>query len=129
MDLIDQTNKYNELLSMHLKQLSNTMFTFELTKCCNYSTFVFLYKEDKVCDLFLQVGKHFGCKQLASLYLLDKEGQKVQIPFNSHTTLREFILEHSNSQNLKPVYDLPLPVVYRIYLDDGHHHHHESIDL
>jgi hypothetical protein len=120
MDLIDQTNKYNGLLSTHLKQLSNTMFTFELTKCCNYSTLVFLYKEDRLCDLFLQVAKHFGCKTLVSLYILGLDGQKVLIPFNSHTTLREFIFEQQNI--LKPVYDIPLPVVYRIYLDDGHKH-------
>ena len=124
MDLIDQTNKYNGLLSTHLKQLSNTMFTFEITKCCNYSTLVFLYKEDKVSDLFLQVSKHFGCKTLVSLYILGLEGQKVLIPFNSHTTLREFIFEQQNI--LKPVYDIPLPVVYRIYLDDGHGHDDHS---
>lgn len=124
MDLIDQTNKYNGLLSTHLKQLSNTMFTFELTKCCNYSTFVFLYKEDKVSDLFLQVAKHFGCKTLVSLYILGQEGEKVLIPFNSHTTLREYIFEQQNI--LKPVYDIPLPVVYRIYLDDGHKHDDHS---
>jgi hypothetical protein len=120
MDLIDQTNKYNGLLSTHLNQLSNTMFTFEITKCCNYSTFVFLYKEDRLCDLFLQVAKHFGCKTLVSLYILGLEGEKVLIPFNSHTTLREYIFEQQNI--LKPIYDVPLPVVYRIYLDDGHKH-------
>ena len=124
MDLIDQTNKYNGLLSTHLKQLSNTMFTFELTKCCNYSTFVFLYKEDRLCDLFLQVAKHFGCKTLVSLYIIGQEGEKVLIPFNSHTTLREYIFEQQNI--LKPVYDIPLPVVYRIYLDDGHKHDDHS---
>ena len=134
MDLIDQTNKYNQLLSDHLKELAGRMFTFELTKCCNYSTFVFLYKEDRISDLFLQVAKHFGCKQLVSLYILDSEGQKVLIPFNSNTTLKEFIFENTQTTQriLKPVYDIPLPVVYRIYIDDGHHHDHhdhESVDI
>ena len=124
MDLIDQTNKYNGLLSTHLKQLSNTMFTFELTKCCNYSTLVFLYTEDKLIDLFFQVAKHFGCKTLVSLYILDQEGRKVMVPLNSSTTLREYIFEQQNI--LKPVYDIPLPVVYRIYLDDGHKHDDHS---
>ena len=117
MDLIDQTNKYNGLLSTHLKQLSKT-------KCCNYSTLVFLYKEDKVSDLFLQVAKHFGCKTLASLYILGQEGERIIIPFNSSTTLREYIFEQQNI--LKPIYDIPLPVVYRIYLDDGHKHDDHS---
>ena len=122
MDLIDQTNKYNQLLSNHLKELAGRMFIFELTKCCNYSTLVFLYKEDRISDLFLQVAKHFGCKQLVSLYILDPEGNKQMIPFNSNTLIKEFIFEKQNV--FKPVYDIPLPVVYRIYIDDGHHHDH-----
>jgi hypothetical protein len=124
MYLEEQTNKYNDLITSHLKEIPNKMFTFELTKCCNYSTLVFLYKEDMVSDLFLQAAKHFGCQKLVSLYLLDEQGQKVLVPFNSHTTLKEFIFEYSNQQILKPIYDVPLPVVYRIYLDDGHHHEH-----
>ena len=120
--LDEQINKYNNLISNHLKEIPGRMFTFEITKCCNYSSLVFLYKEDKVSDLFLQVAKHFGCKTLVSLYILGQEGQRIIIPFNSSTTLREYIFEQQHI--LKPVYDVPLPVVYRIYLDDGHSHDH-----
>jgi hypothetical protein len=126
LSLEEQTNKYNQLISNHLKEIPGKMFIFELTKCCNYSTLVFLYKEDKLSDLFVQVAKHFGCQNLISLYLLDEQGQKVLIPFNSNTFLKDFIFEHTQSNNriLKPIYDVPLPVVYRIYLDDGHQHVH-----
>ena len=124
MDLETQTNKYNDLLTQHLKEVPGRMFTFEVTKCCNYSTLVFLYKEDMVCDLFLQVAKHFGCQRLISLYILDQEGHKIQIPFNTRSTLKEFIFEQQNNRILKPIYDVPLPVVYRLYFDDGHHHEH-----
>ena len=124
LELDEQIAKYNNLISMHLKEIPNKMFTFELTKCCNYSTLVFLYKEDRLSDLFLQAAKHFGCRKLVLLYILDQEGKKIIIPFNSNTTLKEFILEHTNNRILKPVYDLPMPVVYRIYLDDGHIHDH-----
>jgi hypothetical protein len=124
--LEEQTEKYNELISNHLKEMPSKMFSFELTKCCNYSTLVFVYKEDKLSDLFLQVAKHFGCQKLISLYLLGSEGQKVQIPFNSGTLVKDFIFEHTQANNriLKPIYDVPLPVVYRIYIDDGHTHVH-----
>jgi hypothetical protein len=126
LSLEEQTNRYNQLVSNYLKEIPGKMFTFELTKCCNYSTLVFLYKEDKLSDLFVQVAKHFGCKNLISLYLLDQQGQKVLIPFNSNTFLKDFIFEHTQSNNriLKPIYDVPLPVVYCIYLDDGHQHVH-----
>ncbi len=120
-----QTNKYNELISQHLKEIPGRMFTFEVTKCCNYSTLVFLYREDKLFDLYSQVAKHFACSNLASLYLLDQNGTKINIPFNSYTTLKDFIFEHTQANNrcLRPIYDLPLPVIYRIYIDDGHHNH------
>lgn len=126
LSLEEQTNRYNQLVSNHLKEIPGKMFTFELTKCCNYSTLVFLYREDKVSDLFITVAKHFGCQKLISLYLLDPEGQKVLIPFNSSTLIKDFIFEYTQSNNriLKPIYDIPLPVVYRIYLDDGHIHVH-----
>jgi hypothetical protein len=124
MSLEEQTNKYNDLITSHLKEIPTKMFTFELTKCCNYSTLIFLYKEDMVSDLFLQAAKHFGCQKLMSLYLLNEQGQRVLVPFNSRTSIKEFIFEYSNQRILKPIYDVPLPVVYRIYLDDGHHHEH-----
>jgi hypothetical protein len=120
-----QTDKYNTLVAQHFKELPGRMFTFEVTKCCGYSTFVFLYREDNLLDLYSQIAKHFACCNLVSLYLLDQNGSKINIPFNSHTTLKDFILEHTQSNNrcLKPIYDIPLPVVYRIYIDDGHHNH------
>jgi len=117
---LNQQGKYNDLISQHLKEIPGRMFTFELTKCCNYSTLMFIYKEDNISDLFLQVAKHLGCQQLKSLYLLDESGQKVPIPFNSTTLIKEFII--ANRSNMKPIYDVQLPVVYRIYVDDGHQH-------
>lgn len=123
MNIEEQTEKYNALLGQHLKEIPGKMFVFEITKCCNYSTLVFLYKEDKLLDLYIQVAKHFDCSSVASLNIMTPSGEQIPIPFNSHTTLKEFILKNTqpDMRNLVPVYDLPLPVVYRIYFDDGHH--------
>ena len=118
----DQTNKYNDLIARHLKEIPGQKFTFEITKCCGYSTLVFLYKEDKLMDLFCEVARHFACKNLLGLYISNQNGIKIKLPFNSVTTLKEFIYDNTqaDNRNLVPVYDLPLPVVYRIYFDDGH---------
>ena len=119
----DQTNKYNDLVASYFKEIPGRMFVFEVTKCCGYSTLVFLYKEDKVMDLFCQVAKHFGCKNVQGLYISKPNGERIKLPFNSNTTLKEFIFTNTqvNNRNLVPIYDVPLPVVYRIYFDDGHH--------
>ena len=125
MDADEQKIKYDELLADHIKEIPGKMFTFEVTKCCGYSTFVFLYKEDKVMDLYVQVAKHFGCKNISGLYILGKDDIIINLPFNSHTTLKEFVIDAAKNNPLfKPIYDVPLPVVYRIYFDDGRHEHH-----
>ena len=122
MDIFEQTDKYNDLLASHIKELPGKMFTFEITKCCGYSTLIFLYKEDKLIDLYIQVAKHFGCKNIAGLYILGKDEKIINLPLNSNTTLNEFI--NDTRTNNKPIYDVPLPVVYRIYFDDGYHEDH-----
>ena len=124
MDLREQTKKYNELLESHIKEIPGRMFTFEVTKCCGYSTLLFLYKEDKLIDLYIQVAKHFGCKNIAGLYILGEDNSIMNLPLNSNTTLKDFINDSkTNNPLFKPIYELPLPVVYRIYFDDGHHVH------
>jgi hypothetical protein len=47
-----------------------------------------------------------------------------RIPVSSLTTVSQFIFDNTakKPRNLEPVYKLPFPVVYRIYLDDGHCH-------
>jgi len=48
----------------------------------------------------------------------------IHIPPSGLTTISEFIFQNISpeTRNLRPIYDLPAPVVYRIYLDDGHCH-------
>ena len=124
----EQIEKYNHLLDMYVKEIPGKMFIIELTKCCNYSTFVLMYKEESLIDLYRRVSFHMGC-DIVSLYILTSDNIRITVPINSNKTIREFIYTQTdlNNRNMKPVYDMPLPVVYRIYLDDGHHHDHEHI--
>ena len=56
----------------------------------------------------------------------NQKDKLVPIPISSLTRISEFIFENTAKEprNLEPIYPLPLPVVYRIYLDDGHCHDH-----
>ena len=125
----DQIEKYNHLLDMYVKEIPGKMFIIELTKCCNYSTFVLMYRDESLIDLYRRVSFHMGC-DIISLYILTSDNSRINVPINSNKTIREFIYTQTdlNNRNMKPVYDLPLPVVYRIYLDDGHHHDHDYIN-
>ena len=54
----------------------------------------------------------------------DKTGKYIPVPMSSLKTVRQFVCENiaSGNRNLEPIYPIPSPVVYRIYLDDGHCH-------
>lgn len=53
-----------------------------------------------------------------------KTGKYIPVPMSSLKTIRQFVYENisAESRNLVPIYPIPIPVVYRIYLDDGHCH-------
>jgi hypothetical protein len=121
MNQTEQINKYNQILSNFVKEIPGRMFTFEVTKCCNYSTFVLMYREETLIDLYNRVSLHFG-HDVVSLYVISPDKERIRIPINGTKTIKEFV--HSQFGNFKPIYDVPLPVVYRIYIDDGHTHEH-----
>jgi hypothetical protein len=102
-------------------------------------------------DLYNRVSHHFGCKDIKGLYidnhlfktLNDNKNKNINIninnnnincckkpenlipvPVSSLTTVKEFVFNNTAKEprNLEPIYKIPFPVVYRIYLDDGHCH-------
>ena len=131
-------------------ELPVRMYIFEITKFCGYSTFIYMYKDETINDLYNRVSHHFSCKDIKGLYIdnnlykyIDdakknelsnnnsnacccskKKDWCIHIPLSSLTTIKEFIFYNTAKEprNLEPIYPLPSPVVYRIYLDDGHCH-------
>ena len=53
-----------------------------------------------------------------------KTDNLIPVPVSSLTTVKEFVFNNTAKEprNLEPVYKIPFPVVYRVYLDDGHCH-------
>jgi hypothetical protein len=119
---MDIQDVYDEHLSSFLKQLPNEKYVFEVTKCCNYSTFVLVNKRGTLLDLYKEVSTWFECKTVKALYLLDDEEEhRTTIPMTDVVSIKDFI----STAALQPIYPVPNWVVYRIYLDDGHSHTEE----
>lgn len=143
---MDDISNYNKKLNEYNSELPERVYIFEITKFCGYSTFVCMYKDETLSDLYTRVSHHFCCRNIKGLYInnflhknivtnsasntkqngcccFDKD-MYIPIPITSLTTLKEFVYENTarGPRNLEPVYPLPSPVVYRIYLDDGHCH-------
>jgi hypothetical protein len=114
-------NVYQSKLQEYLNEIPNKMIILEVTKCCNYSTFILMYKEESLLDLYIRVSHHFGLDDLKRLSIgMPTCDNTIDIPVTSLKTIRKFINENTccNPPNLVPVYDLPSPVTYRIYIDD-----------
>ncbi len=122
MDAEEQKITYNQLLENYIKEVPGKMFIFEVTKCCFYSTLVFMYKDERIVELYNRVSHHFGAT-VVSLHIVGANEVRIPIPLNGMMTVKEFVSQHRDGTqpNMTPIYDLPLPVVYRIYYDDGFH--------
>ena len=158
----DEPNIYNKKINDFLNEIPGRIYVFEITKFCGYSTFIFMYKDETLLDLWSRVSHHFSCNDIKGLYIdnclntsnnetndnetnddtinnnnntvcndnnkccccANKADKYVPVPMSSLKKVREFVYENISpeSRNMKPVYPIPLPVVYRIYLDDGHCH-------
>ena len=125
--------KYNNLMNEMIRCIPNDKYMFEVTKCCGYSTFVLLQKDETLIDLYKAIARHFQCVEIKSLFLvrgssldmsnnmsINNNQRRLYIPLTVMKTVRQLLNE--NQQYFKPIYPIPNHVVYRIYLDDGHHH-------
>ena len=118
-------NLYHDKLNDHIKEIPGRMYTFEITKCCDYSTFIFMYKDETLMDLYNRVSHHFGLGDIKKLFIkIPNYDDDVTVPLTGLKTIRSFINDHicCAPPKMVPIYDLPVPVVYRIYLNDGHQH-------
>lgn len=120
-------DKYDQLIKDHLNQLPNEKYIFEITKCCDYSTFVMVNRRGStLLDLYKEVSNWFECRTIRRLYLVGPTGEDINIPVTNIIELKSYI--SSNPTLFVPIYPIPNWVVYRIYLDDGHSHTEECDD-
>ena len=112
---------YTDKLNEYIQNMNNMMFTFEVTKCCGYSNFITVYKNETLCNLYSKIIEHFNLNGFKELYFYPPNGGRVKIPL-SNKCITAFVKEHILSEPVKllPIYPLPYPVVYRLYIDDGH---------
>ena len=123
-------NAFQDKLDEHIRNMTTSMFTFEVTKCCGYSTFITIYKGKTLLNLYEQIMDHFQILEIKELFFYAPSGERIRIPI-SKQTVYQFVQTciTGNSIKLEPIYALPRPVVYRLYLDDGqsgHTHNHND---
>ena len=113
--MANQLDEYNTKLNNYIKNISTSKYLIELTKCCNYSEFLTVYKKKSLKDLYTDVKYHYDHLNIISLYILTENNEKIIIPNNENIILFDYI--NNNKNYFIPVYQVPSHIVYKIYLD------------
>ena len=125
----NEANKIMEEFKNKMDQFTNSIpnnkYIFEVSKLCGYSEFVIINKDNSMLDLYKTISQQFACKDIKSLFLAS-DINRYSLPLTDIVSVRQFITDAQKDGNLRrfinPMYQLPAPVVYRVYLDDGHVH-------
>jgi hypothetical protein len=114
-------NTFEDKFNEYITSINNLMYTFEITKCCGYSTFITIYKDESLGDLYKKVAYHMGGEVIGLFYITPLSEHK-RVPL-TNIPIYQFIRDNitCNPVKLAPVYPLPSPIVYKIYLNDGSH--------
>jgi len=119
-------NEYNEKMKDILNRCEYNKYLFQMTKCCGYSFIQLVYKDNTLNELYHNISLELSHLTIASLFLENINGERLEIPRNA-MTVRDFVI--ANQQWFIPIYPLPSKVVYRIFFDDGHFHIHENNEV
>ena len=118
----EHNNAYIHHQQKLFNSIINNQLIFQVTKCCDYSEWVTVFKKQTTYDLYKNVSLQFSGLNPLSLYGIHKDtNEKIIIPHDD-TNIKDFIIRHCDS--FIPIYPIPYNVVYRIYYDDGTFHTH-----
>jgi hypothetical protein len=90
---------------------STELYTIALQKTCGYMEYMLIYKSMTLNELYKQANHHIPNINIDLLFVKNENGIVLVIP-NDETNIRDFIM--LNDAFFKPLYPLPLKVVYKI---------------
>jgi hypothetical protein len=119
-------DEYRLKFDYMISRLKDTMYFFDVCKMCGYGEIVMISKEDTLADLYKMAARQYGMEEIENLVLRNEEsGETRRIP-NTNLSVRDYVKScYQNSvlrYFLRPAYEAPANVVYRVYFDDGHKH-------
>lgn len=112
---------FNERMNDYIKSMNRNKYIFEVSKPCGWGYFHTIFKEMTFSDMYREIELETGA-HITNLYVMVDGRMKISISRDT-VALQDFIGE--NPLWFQPIYSLPFPVVYRIFMDDdeGEHVH------
>ena len=122
---IDYTKNMNTYIN---SIIPNTSYIIQVSKICGYSEFLFIFKCFTLIDMYKYVSIQFSCNDIKRLFIKNEKTNTTRtIPITDKITMQQFVVLINKGNDeikgmLSPVYPVPHPVVFKIYIDDGHCH-------
>jgi len=119
---IDYTKNMNTYIN---SIIPNTSYIIQVSKICGYSEFLFIFKSFTLIDLYKYVSIQFSCNDIKRLFIKNEKTNTTRtIPITDKITMQQFVVLINKGNDeikgmLSPVYPVPHPVVFKIYIDDG----------
>ena len=111
-------NAYHLKKEEYLRLATQYQYIFELTKCCGYSEWISVYKDQPLSQLYENIRFQFNGLVPKKLYAIRNDtGERLEIANENQTSFRNLIVNNSNF--FRPIYPLPHHIIYKIYYDDG----------
>ena len=112
---------YESVLKEYNKMLGSSQYLFLIKKCCGYGFLFPFHKDATVSEFYRFIGYELKPSKPIHLYLNHELlCVKKEIP-PLDVSLREYLKDAIDNKLIKPIYKIPAPVVYELYLDDGNH--------
>ena len=112
---------YEECLKEYNKQIRSNNYLFLIKKCCGYGFLFPFNKQATLQELYTFIGYEIKPSKPIHLYLSHQLIHLNQEIPHLDTPIETYLKDPIRNRNIKPLYKLPDPVVYEIYLNDGHH--------
>ncbi len=118
----DKEKEYNDHQDKFINLINEYQYIFQVSKICGYSEWVSVFKKQTTATLYSNISCQFSGLVPQSLFIISpkNDNDKLIIPNDNDILISDFI--KMNSEYFKPIYQIPLKIVYKIYYDDGCDH-------
>lgn len=113
-------NEYHRKIEEYIHFAEKSMYIFQILYTDRRSSFIFMYKQETIFDLYNKISFHFGCNDIKNIFYYTQSGQRMRLNYRPTLQLVDLInrVAPENDATLEVVSAPPNPSVYRLFLEE-----------
>lgn len=113
-------NQYHEKLEEYIGFAEKNMYIFQVIYSDTRSSFIFMYKQETIVDLYNKILFHIGCDDIKGICYYTQSGECMRLNYRPTLSLVDLIqrVAPENNADLEVISSPPNPKVYRLFLEE-----------